>query len=367
MLGKQGAGKGTQCIRLSRHYVVPHISTGDMFRGAVRSRSEAGLQAKKYMDAGDLIPDSVVIGLVDERLAHTDTSNRGFILDGFPRTVAQAEALDSLLAPRQLDVVIDLQVETEIVLKRLASRRVCTDCGANYSAKQPPRVDGVCDVCGGEVVQREDDTESAIRRRLELYERETAPLIAWYTAKGILAPINGLGQPDEVAARLVRVVEESRQRSLIEAARHPSASSGPSASAGVPRPAAGVALSGGSAPSSSASVMAAGAADATGASGAMGPPGSPGSPGSSGSPGASGSPGRSGSSGSAGSPGSSGSPGVSGALGSSGSPGRSGSSGSRGAAEPSSSRAVPVSRPNSGPAEGPVAGSASAAAGVSST
>ena len=221
MLGKQGAGKGTQCIRLSRHYVVPHISTGDMFRNAVRSRSAAGLEAKAYMDAGDLIPDSVVIGLVAERLGHTDTANRGFVLDGFPRTVAQAESLADLLAPRGLDVVIDLEVETEIVLKRLASRRVCTDCGANYSAESPPKVDWVCDVCGGEVVQREDDTEAAIRRRLELYERETAPLIAWYSAQGILAPVDGMGPPDEVATRLVRVVDDSRNRSLVDAARQP--------------------------------------------------------------------------------------------------------------------------------------------------
>jgi adenylate kinase len=232
MLGKQGAGKGTQCIRLSRHYVCPHISTGDMFRNAVRSRSEAGMQAKAYMDAGELIPDSVVIGLVAERLGHTDTANRGFVLDGFPRTVAQAEALAELLAPRGLDLVINLEVETEIVLQRLASRRVCTDCGANYSATQPPRVDWVCDICGGEVVQREDDTEAAIRRRLELYERETAPLIAWYAAQGMLAAINGMGPPDDVAARLVRVVEESRHRGLVESARNAAAGA-----AGVAAPA----------------------------------------------------------------------------------------------------------------------------------
>ena len=220
MLGKQGAGKGTQCIRLSRHYVVPHISTGDMLRGAVRSGTPAGLAAKKHMDAGDLIPDSVVIRLVEERLAHSDTASRGFILDGFPRTVAQAEALTDLLAPRGLDVVVDLKVETEVVLRRLASRRVCTDCGANYSTQSRPRVDWVCDVCGGEVVQREDDTEAAIRRRLELYERETAPLIAWYSAQSILASVDGMGHPDEVAGRLVHVVEEWRRRSLVDVARN---------------------------------------------------------------------------------------------------------------------------------------------------
>ncbi len=219
MLGKQGAGKGTQCVRLSRHYVVPHISTGDMFRGAVRSRSELGQQVKAYMDAGDLIPDSLVVRMVAERLTHPDTASRGFVLDGFPRTVIQAETLAALLAPRGLDVVIDLIVDTEVVLKRLASRRVCTDCGANYSAQQPPQTDWVCDICGGEVVQREDDTEAAIRRRLELYELETAPLIAWYSNLGILVGVDGMGAPDEVAARLVKVVEDSRHRGLVEAAQ----------------------------------------------------------------------------------------------------------------------------------------------------
>jgi adenylate kinase len=220
MLGKQGAGKGTQCVRLSRHYVVPHISTGDMLRGAVRSRSDMGLRAKAFMDSGELIPDSVVISLVADRLGQTDTASRGFVLDGFPRTVAQAESLADLLAPRGLEVVINLVVDTEIVLKRLASRRVCDDCGANYSIEKSPKVEWVCDICGGEVVQREDDTEAAIRRRLELYERETAPLIAWYEALGLLTHVDGMGAPDEVAQRLVRVVDEARERGLVDAARH---------------------------------------------------------------------------------------------------------------------------------------------------
>jgi adenylate kinase len=210
MLGKQGAGKGTQCVRLSRHYVVPHISTGDVFRGAVRSGSEFGKQAKAYMDAGDLIPDEVVVGVVRERLMHDDTARRGFILDGFPRTVKQAEALEDMLAPRGLDMTIDLEVDTEIVLRRLASRRVCSDCGANFSADNPPKVNWTCDVCGGEVIQREDDTEGAIRRRLELYERETAPLIAWYSARRRLVPIDGMGSPDQVAGRLIRVIDDWR-------------------------------------------------------------------------------------------------------------------------------------------------------------
>jgi adenylate kinase len=213
ILGKQGAGKGTQCVRLSRHYVVPHISTGDMFRAAVRSGSEFGKQANTYMEAGDLIPDEVVIGVVRERLAQDDTANRGFVLDGFPRTVHQAESLDDILRPQGIDMAIDIEVDTELVLRRLASRRVCSDCGANFSLDNPPKVNWTCDVCGGEVIQREDDTEAAIRRRLELYERETSPLIAWYQARGTLVPVEGVGTPDEVTSRLLKVVDEWRASS----------------------------------------------------------------------------------------------------------------------------------------------------------
>lgn len=211
VLGKQGAGKGTQAIRLSRHYVVPHISTGDTFRSAVRSGSEFGQKAKVYLDAGDLVPDEVVVGVVRERLTKDDTTHRGFILDGFPRTVHQADALGEILAPRGLDLAINLEIDTDHVLSRLASRRVCSDCGANYSATDnPPRVRGICDVCGGEVVQRADDTEAAIRRRLELYERETAPLIEWYAERGQMATMNALGSPDEVTDRMVGEVDRRK-------------------------------------------------------------------------------------------------------------------------------------------------------------
>jgi adenylate kinase len=210
ILGKQGAGKGTQCVRLSRHFVVPHISTGDMFRAAVRSGSEFGVQARAFMDAGELIPDSVVIGVVEERLSRDDTANRGFVLDGFPRTVHQAKRLTEILSPRGVDMVIDLEVDTESVLRRLASRRVCGDCGANYSLGNPPKFNWTCDICGGEVIQREDDTESAIRRRLELYERETAPLIAWYTAQDLLLAVDGIGTADQVASRLINLIDERR-------------------------------------------------------------------------------------------------------------------------------------------------------------
>jgi adenylate kinase len=212
ILGKQGAGKGTQAVRLSHRYVVPHLSTGDTFRNAVRSGSEFGLRAKEYLDAGELVPDSVVIEVVRERLTRSDTSHRGFVLDGFPRTVAQAEALEEMLAPAGLDLAIDLEIDAAHVLARLASRRVCKDCGANYSViDNPPRVPGLCDVCGGEVLQRDDDTETAIRRRLELYERETAPLISWYENRGLLARVDALGPPDEVTERIVAELERRRR------------------------------------------------------------------------------------------------------------------------------------------------------------
>ena len=213
VLGKQGAGKGTQAVRLSRHYVVPHVATGDTFRAAVRSGSEFGQKAKHYLDAGDLVPDDVVIGMVRERLHRDDAVHRGFILDGFPRTVAQASALMEIIDPHPIDVVLNLEISTSEVLGRLASRRVCSDCGANFSVTDnPPRVPGICDVCGGDVVQRDDDTELAIRRRLELYERETAPLIEWFEGRGLLTSIVGRGTPDDVTRRLVSEVDRRKIR-----------------------------------------------------------------------------------------------------------------------------------------------------------
>lgn len=208
MLGRQGAGKGTQCVRLSRHYVVPHVSTGDMLRAAVKEGSSLGLKAKAYMDAGDLLPDGLVVEIIDDHLNHSDTTVRGFILDGFPRTVAQAVELRRIVAARGgLDLVIDLEVPTDVVLRRLASRRVCSDCGANYSTDEPPKDGWVCDYCGGDVVQRDDDTEEAIQRRLDLYETETAPLVDWYRAEGLLVGVDGLGPASEVTARLIATID----------------------------------------------------------------------------------------------------------------------------------------------------------------
>jgi adenylate kinase len=212
VLGKQGAGKGTQCVRLSHHYVVPHISTGDMLRAAVKTGSALGVKVKETMDRGELLGDDIIMEMVADRVSEPDALARGFILDGCPRTVNQAEVLAALLLPDALDLVVDVEVPTAQVLRRLAGRRVCTDCGANYSLSSPPKVNWMCDVCGGEVVAREDDTEEAIRRRLELYERQTAPLVDWYESRGQLVKVNGTGSPDAVLRRIIRAAEERHAR-----------------------------------------------------------------------------------------------------------------------------------------------------------
>jgi adenylate kinase len=181
-----------------------------MLRAAARSQTEFGRRAKEFMDAGELVPDEVMIGLVQERLDYEDTSARGFILDGFPRTTGQAQALADLLGERALDLAIDIELPTAAALERLASRRVCDVCGAIYSTAQPPHLNWTCDFCGGEVVQREDDQPEAIRRRLDLYEEQTAPLIAWYLERDMLVTIDGLGIPDDVFHRMVRAIDARR-------------------------------------------------------------------------------------------------------------------------------------------------------------
>ena len=210
LLGRQGAGKGTQCVRLSRHLVIPHISTGDMLRAAVREGTPLGVMAKAVIDAGGLVGDDIMIGLVSERLEQDDARVRGYILDGFPRTVGQAISLDEVAAKRPLDMVVDLVVPRELVLDRLSARRVCRDCGANYQVSGIEPAQWSCENGGGDVVQRDDDTPDAINRRLDLYETQTQPLIDYYGQSGRLVQIDGVGSPDEVFDRLTKGVEQRR-------------------------------------------------------------------------------------------------------------------------------------------------------------
>jgi adenylate kinase len=199
-------------VRLSHHYVVPHVSTGDMLRAAVKQGTAIGQKAKDQMDRGELLGDDLIMDMVAERLGESDVRARGFVLDGCPRTVAQAERLAAILAPFDVDLAIDIEIHTTQVMRRLAARRVCVDCGANYSLSSPPLINWTCDVCGGEVIQRQDDTEEAISRRLELYEIQTAPLIEWYRFRSQLESVPGTGSPDAVTRRIVKVIEQRRQK-----------------------------------------------------------------------------------------------------------------------------------------------------------
>jgi adenylate kinase len=207
LLGKQGAGKGTQAIRLAEHYDVVHLSTGDLFREGAAKGTDLGLDAKSYMDRGELVPDGTVVGLVEEQLHLGRIAGQGFVLDGFPRTRRQAEELHRILAAHPLDLAIDLDVPTEVVLHRIAGRRVCSECGALYHIDTPPAKNWTCDVCGGPVVQRDDDTEEAVMRRLELYEIETLPVIQFYRRKATLAHVDGSLESDDVFAQLMATVE----------------------------------------------------------------------------------------------------------------------------------------------------------------
>ncbi len=209
LFGRQGAGKGTQSALLAKHYGAVHISTGDMLREAVAEGTEFGRQAKQYMDSGALLPDEIMLGIITERLAQPDAADGGFLLDGFPRTLGQAEAL---LGITPLDVAVNIEVPRDVVLDRLSSRRVCINCGAIYSLDDPPTNPWTCDVCGGQVVQRDDDTPEAISQRLAAYERDTVPAIERFGQLGLLETVDGLGRPDEVAARIVAAVDAHAAR-----------------------------------------------------------------------------------------------------------------------------------------------------------
>ena len=189
--------------------VVTHCELTIHLLDSLKAHTNRNKQSRsEYMEKGELIPDDIVIRLVQERTSTGIAHERGFVLDGFPRNVHQAEMLDDLLTPESLDAVVDLRVPTNLVLKRIASRRVCADCGTTYSTAKPPRVDWICDNCGGEVVQRDDDTEAAIQRRLDLYEKETKPLIAFYREHGKLIEISGVGQEEIVSRRLIMAIDK---------------------------------------------------------------------------------------------------------------------------------------------------------------
>jgi len=209
LLGAPGAGKGTQAAKMIETWGLAHISTGDILRKAVADGTELGLEAKRYMDAGELVPDSVVIGLVKDRLQESDTE-AGFILDGFPRTQAQAEALDVALADmnRPLDAVVEIDVDRDVIVERLTARRTCRSCGRVFSLLvDAPEDPSVCPVCGGELYQRDDDTEATVRNRLEVYDRSTAPLVDYYRTKGLLQTIDGDRPVDAVFADVRAVLE----------------------------------------------------------------------------------------------------------------------------------------------------------------
>lgn len=209
LLGPPGAGKGTQAKRLIERYGIPQISTGDILRAAVREGTELGKTAKQYMDAGKLVPDEVVIGIIEERLKEPDCA-KGYILDGFPRTVAQADALTDVLARmgKSIDHVVSIEVPDEELVERLTGRRTCRSCGAMYHVKfSPPKKPGACDKCGGELFQRDDDKEETIRARLKVYQEQTAPLIAYYEKAGLLRRVSGVGTVDEIYGRILGVLE----------------------------------------------------------------------------------------------------------------------------------------------------------------
>jgi adenylate kinase len=210
LLGAPGAGKGTQAERIVARHGLPHISTGDMLRAAVAEGTEMGLEAKRHMEAGALVPDEVVIGAVRERLAEDD-ARQGFLLDGFPRTIAQAERLDAMLADgcRTLTLVVLIEVPEDELVQRLAGRRMCGGCGKGYHVVfDPPRADGVCDACGDALYQRGDDNEETVRNRLDVYLAQTAPLIGYYEQHDVLGVVHGGGKmPDEVFAQVEWLIE----------------------------------------------------------------------------------------------------------------------------------------------------------------
>ncbi|MEU3133521.1 adenylate kinase [Streptomyces sp. NPDC007027] len=214
LVGPPGAGKGTQAAYLAHNLSIPHIATGDLFRANISQGTDLGKQARAYMDAGQLVPDEVTIGMAKDRMAQEDAVD-GFLLDGFPRNVGQAEALDVMLKDEgvKLDAVLDLEVPEDEVVKRIAGRRVCRNDSAHvfHLTYNPPKAEGVCDVCGGELYQRDDDSEETVRTRLEVYHTQTEPIIDYYRAQGLVVTISALGKVEDVTARAMEALKPSAE------------------------------------------------------------------------------------------------------------------------------------------------------------
>ncbi|WP_369233867.1 adenylate kinase [Streptomyces sp. R21] len=210
LVGPPGAGKGTQAAFLAQNLSIPHISTGDLFRANISQGTELGKQAKAFMDAGNLVPDEVTIGMAKDRMEAPDAEN-GFLLDGFPRNVSQAEALDEMLKTEgmKLDAVLDLEVPEDEVVRRIAGRRICRKDSSHvfHVEYKQPKAPGVCDVCGGELYQRDDDSEDTVRKRLEVYHSQTEPIIDYYKAQGLVVTISALGKVDEVTGRAMEALK----------------------------------------------------------------------------------------------------------------------------------------------------------------
>lgn len=215
LMGPPGCGKGTQAKMLEERYNIPQLSTGDMLRTAVREGTKVGLEAKRFMDAGELVPDVVITGVMRERMSKSDCAN-GYILDGFPRTLAQAEALDKMLIEmgQPLTASIALVVPDDEVVTRLSGRRQCTKCGTGYHVEfNPPKKQGVCDKCGSALYQRDDDNEITIRERLKIYHAQTSPLIAYYSGKRLMHEVNGVGSIQEIFGAVCSLIDKGVARS----------------------------------------------------------------------------------------------------------------------------------------------------------
>ena len=209
LVGPPGAGKGTQAVQLAKHYKIPHISTGDIFRANLKNGTELGKQAQSFMDRGELVPDSVTNEMVRERLGNSDVGN-GFLLDGFPRNTNQAEVLDGILKAKNmpLDAALELKIDHAEIIKRLSGRRTCRGCGASSHIEfEKPKVAGVCDKCQGELYQREDDNEEVVSRRLEIYSEQTEPIISFYKAAGLLKNISALGEVSEITKHAIAILK----------------------------------------------------------------------------------------------------------------------------------------------------------------